>query len=109
MVKLSAAIVVFSSEFLPDCRNVHIIEHIDKRVDHPIDTNIEIVTGNVLKEFTQKGIRQRNQFRRSLPGEDRVRFIVQFCGEHALGNGLSVNVRKLFGLNIVEQHFAETL
>ena len=88
-------------------RGVSRTEHGRQIVHNPLDIAVNIISGNRLKDLPKERIGFRNKIRRFLSGEILRRGIIQPGCEHAIHNGLSIDVRELFGLQVMDEHIAE--
>ncbi|OAV69484.1 hypothetical protein Barb6XT_00478 [Bacteroidales bacterium Barb6XT] len=82
-------------------------ENISQTIYHPFDTVVNIGACNISEQFSQKRIGFGNEFCRFLAAESIRRRVVQSGGKHAVGYGLSINICKSFGGNIVNKYFFE--
>ena len=84
-------------------------EDVGQRIHDPRDAVIQIGPADAVEELAQKGVALGDERGGLLAAEAVQRGVMQSRSEHAVGNGLGVQVRKLLRLQVVDQDRLEGL
>src|SRR5690606_36292281 len=79
-------------------------ENIHQTIYNPFNPVVNVRSGNVAKQFSQKRTRFRNEFSCFLSAKGWQSRVVQTSGKHSVSNGLSINVCKTLWGDVVNQN-----